>query len=142
MKKTIRRNHYEEDRLKKLRNTQYDILKDLDILKKDDEEIEEEDIEKIYHYLNGKVESHEKWAVGSTTDIEKGKNSTYYYSSFKMVISGIEYYLYYIYYPRNDFELIKEGITSLKVVKVDEDGKYFCYWQDMKLGIFLPDEAK
>ena len=59
-----------------------------------------------------------------------------------MVISGIEYYLYYIYYPRNDFELIKEGITSLKVVKVDEDGKYFCYWQDMKLGIFLPDEAK
>ncbi len=101
-----------------------------------------EDIEKIYHYLNGKVESHEKWAVGSTTDIEKGKNSTYYYSSFKMVISGIEYYLYYIYYPRNDFELIKEGITSLKVVKVDEDGKYFCYWQDMKLGIFLPDEAK
>ncbi len=38
--------NYEEDRLKKLRNTQYDILKDLDILKKDDEEIEEEDIEK------------------------------------------------------------------------------------------------
>ena len=29
-----------------MRNTQYDILKDLDILKKDDEEIEEEDIEK------------------------------------------------------------------------------------------------
>ena len=37
--------NYEEDRLKKLRNTQYDILKDLDILKKDDEEIEEEEIE-------------------------------------------------------------------------------------------------
>ena len=34
--------NYEEDRLKKLRNTQYDILKDLDILKKDDEEIDEE----------------------------------------------------------------------------------------------------
>ena len=32
-----------------------------------------EDIEKIYHYLNGKVESHEKWAVGSTTDIETRK---------------------------------------------------------------------
>lgn len=39
--------NYEEDRLKKLRNTQYDILKDLDILKKDDEEIDEEEIEEV-----------------------------------------------------------------------------------------------
>ena len=101
-----------------------------------------EDIEKIYHYLNGKVESYEKRAVGSTTDIEQGKNSTYYYSKFRLKINKIEYCLYYIYYPRNDFELTTEGITSLKIVKADEINKYFCYWQDMKLGIFLPDEAK
>lgn len=101
-----------------------------------------EDIEKIYHYLHGKVETYKKWSVGSTTDIEHGKNSTYYYSSFKMMIKEVEYYLYYIYYPRNDFDSKKEGVESLKIVRVDEDDKYFCYWQDMKPGIFLPDEAK
>ncbi len=101
-----------------------------------------EDISKLYRYLNGQIETYEKWAVGNTTDIEKGKNSTYYYSSFKMIINKVEYYLYYIYYPRNDFDSTKEGVESLKIVKVDEDDKYFCYWQDMKPGIFLPDEAK
>ena len=101
-----------------------------------------EDISKLYRYLNGLIETYEKWAVGNTTDIEKGKNSTYYYSSFKMLINKVEYYLYYIYYPRNDFDSTKEGIKTLKIVKVDEDDKYFCYWQDMKPGIFLPDEAK
>lgn len=40
--------NYEEDRLKKLRNTQYDILKSLDIvLDNEDEEIEESEVKKI-----------------------------------------------------------------------------------------------
>lgn len=101
-----------------------------------------EDIIKLYKYLNGRIKSYEKWAVGSTTDIEKGKNSTYYYSKFKMIINEVEYYLYYIYYPKNDFNVAKEGVETLKIVKIDEADKYFCYWQDMKPGIFLPDEAK
>lgn len=101
-----------------------------------------EDIIKLYKYLNGQVKTYEKWAVGSTTDIEQGKNSTYYYSSFKMTINGIEYYLYYIYFPKNDFNSTKEGVQSLKIVKVVDDDKYFCYWQDMKPGVFLPDEAR
>lgn len=37
---------YQEERLKKIRNTQYDILKSLDIIN-NDEEIEEEDLDKI-----------------------------------------------------------------------------------------------
>ena len=101
-----------------------------------------EDIAKLYKYLNGQIETYEKWAVGNTTDIDKEKNSTYYYSSFKMKINEVEYYLYYIYYPRNDFDQTKEGIKTLRIVKVAEDDKYFCYWQDMKPGVFLPDEAK
>lgn len=44
--KEVRETTYEEDRLKKIRNTQYDILKSLDIINKDDE-IEEEDLDKI-----------------------------------------------------------------------------------------------
>lgn len=100
------------------------------------------DIIKLYKYLNGQVKTYEKWAVGSTTDIEQGKNSTYYYSSFKMTINGTDYYLYYIYFPKNDFNSTKEGVQSLKIVKVVDDDKYFCYWQDMKPGVFLPDEAR
>ncbi len=49
-----------------------------------------EDIEKIYHYLHGKVETYEKWAVGSTTDIEQGKNSTSYRSKFIIKINLLE----------------------------------------------------
>ena len=100
------------------------------------------DIRKLYKYLNGKVTTYEKWAVGSTTGIEKEKNSTYYYSSFKMVIKEIEYYLYYIYYPEDDFNIKNEGLKSLRIIKVNDDDKYFCYWQEMKPGVFLPDAAK
>ncbi len=101
-----------------------------------------EDISKLYKYLNGQIETYEKRAVGSTTDIEQEKNSTYYYSKFRIIIKEVEYCLYYIYYPRNDFDSTKEGIKTLKIVRVEEINKYFCYWQDMKPGIFLPDEAK
>lgn len=101
-----------------------------------------DDIEKLYKYLNGQIDFYEKDSVSSTTDIEKGENSTYYYSKFKIIINNIEYCLYYIYYPRNDFNSAKEGVESFKIVKVDDIDKYFCYWQDMKPGVFLPDEAK
>ena len=101
-----------------------------------------EDIRKIYQYLNGQIETYEKWAVGSTTDIEQGQNATYYYSSFKIMINRMEYYLYYIYYPKNDFRSTAIGLKSLKIVKVEEDDKYFCYWTDMEPGVFLPDDAE
>lgn len=42
--KDSKESNYEEDRLKKVRNTQYDILKTLDIMN-NDEEVEEEDLE-------------------------------------------------------------------------------------------------
>lgn len=52
--------NYEDERLKKIRNTQYDILKSLDIMNKDDE-IEEEDLESI-----GEIKKEEvKAEVGS-----------------------------------------------------------------------------
>ena len=101
-----------------------------------------DNIQKIINYLNGNVESYEKWSVSSTTSIEKGQNATYYYSSFKLKINNIEYFMYYIYYPKNDFQLTESGLKSLKIVKVEEDDKYSCYWQDMEPGVFLPDEAK
>lgn len=44
--KSEKQANYEEDRLKKIRNTQYDILKNLSIMNKDDE-IEEEDLDNI-----------------------------------------------------------------------------------------------
>ena len=62
-----------------------------------------EDIEKIYHYLNGKVESYEKWAIGNNTSIEKEKNSTAYRSKFIIKINNASYFLYYDNTVRNDF---------------------------------------
>lgn len=100
------------------------------------------DIEKIYSYLNGNVESYEKWAVGSTTDIEKEKNSTYYESKFKVKINNFSYFMYYANTVRNDFSSEKTGLRILKIFKEEDKEKYFYYWEDMKPGVFLPDEAK
>ena len=47
--------NYEEDRLKKVRSSQYDILKDLDILN-NEEEIEEEDLDTDVPFVSDVVE--------------------------------------------------------------------------------------
>ena len=101
-----------------------------------------EDIEKIYHYLNGKVESYEKWAIGNNTSIEKEKNSTAYRSKFIIKINNASYFLYYDNTVRNDFYPEKVGLLFVKIFAETDKDKYFCYWNEIEPGIFLPDEAK
>jgi hypothetical protein len=100
------------------------------------------DISKILDYLNGKIDSYEKWAVASTTDIEKSKNSTNYESKYKIKVNNVLYYMYYDNTVKNDFDNDKVGLYFLKIFKVEDKDKYFCYWEDINPGIFLPDEAK
>ena len=100
------------------------------------------DIEKIYHYLNGQIETYEKWAVGNTTDIEKEKNSTTYRSKFIIKINNVSYFMYYDYTVKNDFYPEKVGLLFVKIFAETDKDKYFCYWNKIEPGIFLPDEAK
>ena len=100
------------------------------------------DIAKIYHYLHGKIESYEKWAIGNNTSIEKEKNSTAYRSKFIIKINNASYFLYYDNTVRNDFYPEKVGLLFVKIFAETDKDKYFCYWNEIEPGIFLPDEAK
>lgn len=99
-------------------------------------------IEKLYIYVNGNVESYKKFGISSKTSIEKKQNSTYYESQFKLIINGISYFLLYSYTVKNDFEPEKVGLKFIKMYKESDEEKYFCYWNQIEPGVFLPDEAK
>lgn len=100
-----------------------------------------EDIRKLFPYLNGKIISCEKFGIAMDGDIEKEKNSTHYESKFKIIINDTVYFMYYDYTVRNDFSPKKEGLRFIKIFKEAEKKKYFCYWDLIKSGIFLPDES-
>ena len=101
-----------------------------------------EDIKKLYRYLNGQVKTYEKWAIATTTDMEKGQNSTCYRSKFKLKIDDITYFMYYDNTVKNDFSSEQVGLKFIKIFPLADEDKYFCYWQDIKPGIFLINEAK
>ena len=44
-----------------------------------------------------------------------------------------------ITYTKNSYDPQKEGVKSIKVIKEIDDDKYFCYWQELKPGIFVPE---
>ena len=99
-------------------------------------------IEKLYNYINGKIESYEKFGITSKTSIEKNQNASYYDSKFKLIINEIPYLLYYTYTVKNDFQPKTIGLKCIKIVLETDEEKYFCYWDEIAPGIFLPDEAK
>lgn len=98
------------------------------------------DLEKLISMLNGKITRYEKWAVSADTSIEGPKNRTEYHSTYRLWINDEEYVLDYIYIVRDDFQKKAEGVRSMKLIKKIDEDKYFCYWQDMKPGLFLPKE--
>lgn len=101
-----------------------------------------DEITHLYHNIGGKIDSYEKWAIGSSTSIEKEKNSTSYQSKFKIKINGISYYMYYDNTVKNDFSQENVGLKFIKIFSEEDEDKYFCYWNEIKPGIFLPEEAK
>ncbi len=99
------------------------------------------DIGKLFPYLNGKIVSCEEYGIAMKGGIEKEKNSTRYESEFKIKIKDTVYFMYYDYTVRNDFSPKKEGLRFIKIFKESEQEKYFCYWDLIKSGVFLPDES-
>lgn len=83
------------------------------------------DVKLLIDYLDESIDSYEEWAVGSKTSVEYGKNSTVYYSRFTMKVNNVDYFLHYIYYPKNDFDVNREGIRTImeQVKSAPEAGK-------------------
>jgi len=92
----------------------------------------------LYNNIGGRIDSYEKWAIGSSTSIEKEKNSTSYQSKFKIEINGISYYMYYDNTVKNDFLLENIGLKFIKIFAEVDEEKHFCYWNEIPKGVSFP----
>jgi hypothetical protein len=99
----------------------------------------EKDIQKLFSFCDGKISSYEKIAIGQESNIDGGKNSTEYNTKYRFIINETSYLLYYKYTPKNSYEIQKEGLSSIKIIKETDEDKYFCYWNELKPGIFVPE---
>ena len=71
--------------------------------------------------------------------IEKGDKLSQYYSKFRVWIGEREYVLYYIYIVENSFNRETEGVRTIKFIRKEDEKKYFCYWDQLKAGVFIPE---
>lgn len=98
------------------------------------------DISRLLSIVNAKIEKYEEYSKSVDTKIRDSKSSFEYHTTYILWINGMEYILRYIYTAKNSFDINTEGIRSLRIVKKVDKDKYFCYWQDMEPGIFIPEE--
>lgn len=96
------------------------------------------DIEQLFDFCDGYIRSYEKISMGMETDVDKEQNTTVFNTKYRFVINDTPYLLYYIYTPKNTYNPKKEGLQSIKIIKEIDADRYFCYWNEMKLGIFTP----
>lgn len=96
------------------------------------------DIKKLFATYEGSVVDFENFAMGLESKIDDSKKIIEYHTTFKVKINEDMYFLYYIYLPRNDFSESTEGVSSIKFIRACDEYKYFCTWQDMKEGVFIP----
>lgn len=97
------------------------------------------DILRLYNFCSGNILEYEKIAMGIDTRIEGKSNSSEFHTSYKIHIDDTDFIMEYIFIVRDSFDDKDEGIKSLKIIKEIDEDKYFCYWQDMKPGIFIPE---
>ena len=97
------------------------------------------DILKLYTFCSGNILGYEKLAMGVDTIIEGKLNSSEFHTSYKLHINDTDFIMDYIFIVKDSFDNKREGIKSLKIIKESDEDKYFCYWQDMKPGIFIPE---
>ena len=100
----------------------------------------DEDIYRLFAYCNGKVTEYKEVVASSFTHIDMNLNSTEFNDEYDFTIGDTPYILLFIYYPKNTIDIRKEGVTTIQVMKKEDEDKYFCYWEDMEPGIFVPRE--
>jgi hypothetical protein len=97
------------------------------------------DIKKLFSFCDGKIIHYEYQTSFMKTSIEKGKNSTEYHTVYNLVTDKQHYELDYIYIVKNDFDVDSIGIRSLKIVTIENERKYRCFFEDFKDGIIIPE---
>ena len=97
----------------------------------------EEGIRRLFEFCDGQITDYEKIVMGMEASVNNGLNATTFNTKYRFKINEVSYLLYYIYTPKNTFDSKKEGVRSIKIVKEIDSDKYFCYWNEIKPGIFI-----
>ena len=105
----------------------------------EEDEALKDEILALFSSYHGSVVKYEEWAIGVETKIEKGDKLSQYYSRFLVWIGETEYMLHYIYIVENSFNRETEGVRTIKFIRKEDEEKYFCYWDQLKAGVFIPE---
>lgn len=99
----------------------------------------QEQAENLFQLFQGTVESWERTGFTSPTSIENGEKAVQSVSWYDVVTDEMEYVFFTIECTEDTKEPDNIGLSTLTVVKKEEEDSKLTYWQDMQIpGIYLP----
>lgn len=99
----------------------------------------QEQEENLFQLFQGTVESWERTGFTSPTSVENGEKVVQSVSWYDVVTDEMEYVFFTIECTEDIKEPDNIGLSTLTVVKKEEEDSKLTYWQDMQIpGIYLP----
>jgi len=99
----------------------------------------QEQTKKLFQLFQGTVESWERTGFTSPTSIESGNKTVQSISWYDVATDKMEYAFFTIECTEDSKEPDNIGLSTLAVVKKEEEDLKFTYWQDMQIpGIYIP----
>ena len=93
-------------------------------------------MEYLFSFFQGEVVSWERNAFNVSKTTDYGKRTKRNYVWYIVNTDQQEYYMYFVQWTVDIEHPENVGIYALRVVKAEDDENLFCYYQDMKAGIF------
>ena len=99
----------------------------------------QEQEENLFQLFQGTVESWERTGFTSPTSVENGEKVVQSVSWYDVVTDEMEYVFFTLECTEDTKEPDNIGLSTLTVVKKEEEDSKLTYWQDMQIpGIYLP----
>ena len=98
-------------------------------------------VDYLYDFIQGDVESWERYTLSAGEKIKHGKKSVMIRSWYTVSTEKEDYLFFVLDYAKDTITPDNEGLYTLRVIKSEDEEKEFTYWQDMMLpGIYIPKE--
>ena len=100
-------------------------------------------IDYLFDFFQGDVKSCEQDTWGSDESIHFGKKSVMLKAWYTVNTVKNKYKFFTIDYIKDTINPNNAGLYTLRVIKAEDEGTQFTYWQDMNIaGIYRPDAEK
>jgi hypothetical protein len=96
----------------------------------------------LFEFFKGDIVSWEQVVWGSSENVEYGKLSLKIRSWYTIFTDENEYTILLIDFNPDTLNKNNEGLYTLRVLKTEDEDKYFTYWEDIELpGIWVPEKV-